>query len=90
MVVALEQGNISQQKPHPDVVHGAPGQHLLGQCHGGFAVAPVHQAQQGAMRQAKEGAVVHFTPGDLAAVALGDVRLRPAKGPFIQLSGFVL
>ncbi len=42
------------------------------------------------MRQAQEGAVVHFTPGDLAAVALGDVRLRPAKGPFIHLGGFIL
>jgi len=37
------------------------------------------QAQQGAMRQAQEGAGVHFTPGDLAGVTLGDVCLRPAK-----------
>ncbi len=90
MVVALEQGDIPQQKPHADVVHGAPGQHLLGQCHGGFAITPVHQAQQGAMRQAEEGAVVHFTPGDLADVTLGDVRLRLAKGLFIHLGGFIL
>jgi len=42
---AVEQGNIAQQKPYADVVHRAPGQHLLGQCHGGFAISPVHQAQ---------------------------------------------
>jgi hypothetical protein len=30
VVVALDQGNIAQQKPHADVIHGAPGQHLLG------------------------------------------------------------
>ncbi len=89
-MVALEQGNIAQQEPHADVVHGAPSQHLLGQCHGGLSITPVHQAQQGAMRQAQEGAVVHFTPGDLAGVALGNVRLCPAKGPLIHLGGFVL
>lgn len=82
--------NISQQKPHADVVHGVPGQHLLGQRHGSFAVSLVHQAQQGAMRQAQEGAVVHFTPGDQSGVALRNVRVRSAKGPFIHLGGFVL
>gem|GEM_PF-3308371 len=92
--VALEQGNITQQKPHADVVHGAPGQHLLGQCHGVLPITPVHQAQHGAMRQAQKGAAyvtrLHFTPGDLAGVALGDVRLRPAKGPFLHIGSFVL
>lgn len=39
MVVALEQGNTTQQKPHTDVIHGVPGQHLLGQRHSGFAIA---------------------------------------------------
>ena len=42
------------------------------------------------MRQAQKGAVVHFTPGDLADVAFGDMRVRPAKGPFIHLGGFIL
>jgi hypothetical protein len=62
-MVALEQCDITQQKAHADIVHGAPGQHLLGQRHGGFApfcfVPLAHQAQQGAVRQAQEGPVVH-------------------------------
>ena len=73
---------------------GAPREHLLGQCHGGFAafclVPSVHQAQQGAMHQAQEGPVVHFTPGDLAGVALGDLCLRPAKGLFLHLGRCIL
>ena len=87
-MVAL-QDNIPQQKPYADVVHGAPGLHLPGQHHGDFAVASIHQDQQGAMRQAQEGAVVHFTPRDLAGVALLDVRLRQAKGPFIHIGGLI-
>ena len=42
------------------------------------------------MRQAQQGPVVHFTPGDLAGVTLGDVYLRPAKGLFLHLGRFVL
>jgi hypothetical protein len=41
------------------------------------------------MCQAQE-AVIHFTPGDLPGVALGDVRLRPAKSPFLYLGRFIL
>ena len=60
---------ITQQKAHVDVVPlfpvSAPGQHLLGQRHGGFApfcfVPPAHQAQQSTVRQAHEGPANLYT-----------------------------
>ena len=93
-MVALEQGDITQQEAHADAVHGAPGQHLLGQRHGGFApfgfVPPAHQAQQSAVRQAQEGPVVHLTLGDLAFEAFGNVGQCLLVGPLIHLGGFIL
>ena len=60
-MVALEQGDITQQKAHADVVHGTLGQNLLGQRHGGFApfcfVPQAHQTQHGAVRKAQKGPV---------------------------------
>ena len=42
------------------------------------------------MRQTQEEPVVHFTPGDLAFEAFGDVGQCLLVGPFIHLGGLIL